>query len=345
MRWLKSSENCQRMILKQYFFALTSAILLVGIPMGRAVAQPETQTAGKPAVPPVTPEAPPATYPEGLISFPADDRFAKYFFIVGKKERTLWVLEREGEKLKILENFETDIGKNQGEKTKANDHKTPTGIYFLQKHLTQPEIPFNLYGSQAFTTDYPNVFDKRDAKTGSGIWLHAVPDTVALTRGSRGCVVVRNDVIKKLAKYVLLGQTPLVIFNEVKFLSFEEHQNLRKKFLDFFERWKETWANQDVDSYIRFYDSTFKNDQMDYDRWYKHKKKMKALYSSIQVELSPPLIISNKDQVVLRTLQKYKSNLHEDFGEKTIHARGTPDDGLYGFKIIREDWRPVQDKN
>jgi murein L,D-transpeptidase YafK len=324
------------MILKQYLLIISQVIVALGLFAGPALAQTEA---------PAAKDSSPAVYPEGLISFPDDERFAKYFFVVGKKERTLWVLERAGEKLKILEAVETDIGKNEGEKTKANDHKTPTGIYFLQKHLVSPEIPFQLYGSQAFTTDYPNIFDQRDAKTGSGIWLHAVPDTVPLTRGSRGCVVVRDAVINKLSKYVMLGQTPLVIFNEVKFLTFEEHQLIQKKFLDFFDKWRETWANQDVDSYMRFYDSSFRNDRMDYRKWYRHKKKMKNLYSSIQVELSPPLIISNKDQVVLRTLQHYKSNLHEDFGEKTIHARGTPDDGLFGFKIIREDWIPVANKN
>ncbi len=283
-----------------------------------------------------TPE--PASYPEGLISIPDNDHFSKFVFVVGKKERTLWVIERMGDELKIIESFATDMGKNDGEKTKANDSRTPTGIYFLQKRMTQPEIPFSLYGNLAFATDYPNIFDKRDAKTGSGIWLHAVPDSVALTRGSRGCVVVRNQVIQKLQKYVKLGQTPLVIFNEVHFVTYEKHLELRKKYRDFFEGWRKTWEEQDVDSYIRFYDASFKNDQMDYKKWYRHKKRLKALYKSIKVDLSTPLIIQNKDQVVIRTLQKYASDLHQDFGEKTIHARESVNDGMFGFKIIREDW-------
>ena len=286
-----------------------------------------------------------AIYPEGLISVPDDPYFSKYVFVVGKKERVLWVYQKDGDKLKIVEKFETDVGKKDGEKTKANDHKTPTGIYFLLKHMSQPEIPFSLYGSQAFSTDYPNIFDKREAKTGSGIWLHAVPDNVPLTRGSRGCVVVRNDVIKKLAPYVKLGQTPLVIFNEVKMLTYAQHLENKKKHLEFFEKWRSTWETQDVDSYIRFYDQTFRNDQMSYRQWYRHKKRMKALYTEIKVELSAPLIIANKDQVVLRTIQHYKSNLHEDRGEKTIHARATPEDGLFGYKIIREDWVDLGPKN
>lgn len=290
--------------------------------------------------------SPEAIYPEGLISIPDNDLFSKYVFVVGKKRRTLWVYERVGDQLKIVESFATDIGKNDGEKTKANDHKTPTGIYFLQKKMSQPDIPFQLYGNLAFTTDYPNIFDKREAKTGSGIWLHAIPDSVPLTRGSRGCVVVRNEVIKKLQDYVKLGQTPLVIYNDINFVTFEKHSELKRKYLAFFEGWRMSWQDQDVDSYIRFYDETFRNDQMNYKQWYNHKKKLKGLYKTINVDLSTPLIIQNKDQVVIRTMQKYASDLHKDYGQKTIHARESVNDGPFGFKIIREDWRetpsPIQ---
>lgn len=282
-------------------------------------------------------------YPEGVISLPSDDQhFSKFLFVVGKKERTLWVYERQGELLRLVEKFDTDIGKNHGDKKKENDQKTPTGIYFLQKKLAQPEIPFNLYGSLAFTTDYPNIFDKRDYKTGSGIWLHAIPDSVPLTRGSRGCVVVRDHVIKKLQDYVKLKQTPIVIFDEIRFVSETEHLETQKRYLEFFQSWRKTWEEQDVDSYIKYYDSTFKNAQMNYTQWYQHKKNLKKLYKYIKVQLGSPLIIQNKDQVVIRTLQHYESDLHKDFGEKTIHARTSPEDGIFGFKIIREDWLEVK---
>jgi len=214
------------------------------------------------------------------------------------------------------------------------------GIYFLEKELTQPEIPFDLYGNLAFTTDYPNIFDRREQKTGYGIWLHAVPDTVPLTRGSRGCVVVRNDVVKTLKQFVKLGQTPIVIYDQISYLNTADYKNQRQKFLNFFESWRTAWESQDVDSYIKYYDSTFKNDQMNYRQWFRHKKKLKDLYTFIKVELGPPLILQNKDQVVIRTVQRYTSNLHSDFGEKTIHARF---DTNNGFKIIREDWKPLPD--
>jgi murein L,D-transpeptidase YafK len=279
-------------------------------------------------------------YPAGLIALSEDSHFANYSFVVDKSHRTLNVYEWKGQDLQKIAEYPADIGKQTGDKMKENDHKTPVGIYFLQKAMTQPEIPFNLYGNLAFATDYPNIFDRRDDKTGSGIWLHAVPDSVPLTRGSRGCVVVRNDVIKDLRKYVRLEQTPILIFDEVKYIDAHQYQSQRKKFLTDFEAWRSAWESQDVDAYIKYYDPTFRNDSMNFKQWYQHKKRLKGFYSFIKVDLAPPLILQNKDQVVIRTLQRYESNIHKDYGEKTIHARLSP---KFGFQIIREDWRPISD--
>lgn len=273
--------------------------------------------------------------PQGLVSLSDPSLYSPYFFLVDKNRRFLRVYKNEAGTPKLVVEVPSDLGRNKGPKLKENDFKTPVGIYFLQEKKSQPEIPFSLYGSMAFTTDYPNIFDKREAKTGSGIWLHSVPDTIPLTRGSRGCVVVRNNVIKDLEQYVKLGQTPLIIFEDLKELSTAEYEKQRTEFVQFVDTWRSAWQKDDVDTYMKFYDPTFKNDQMDFDRWYKHKKRLKGLYKSIEVNISSPLIVWNSNQVVIRFFQQYKSDMHEDFGEKIIHANYSPDSG---FKIVREDW-------
>jgi murein L,D-transpeptidase YafK len=280
------------------------------------------------------------TYPAGLIALSEDSLFSSHSFVVDKSKRMLYVYEWKNNDLTKIAEYPADIGKKTGDKTRRNDARTPVGIYFLQREMTQPAIPFETYGSLAFSTDYPNIFDQRDGKDGSGIWLHAVPDTVPLTRGSRGCVVVRNDVIRSLKQYVKLEQTPVLIFDEVKYLTKAEYLDQRKKYLQDFENWRTAWEKQDVDSYIKYYDETFRNDDMNYRQWYRHKKKLKDLYAFIKVQLAPPVILQEKDQVVIRTIQRYESNLHTDYGEKTIHARLSPE---VGFKIIREDWKPLSD--
>lgn len=311
--------------------AVSASVILSTLLFAFAIATPHSATSQ-------TETKAEAKLPAGLIALSKEEGFSNYSFVVDKTKRTLSVYETVGDEIKLVEEHPADIGKNSGPKTRENDHKTPVGIYFLESELSQPAIPFATYGNLAFTTDYPNIFDRRELKTGYGIWLHAVPDTVPLTRGSRGCVVVRNDVVKLLKKYVTLGQTPILIYDEVEYLNSAEYKTQKTKFLTDFENWRTAWETQDVDTYIKYYDDTFRNDQMNYKQWYRHKKKLKNLYSYIKVNLSSPLILKNKDQVVIRTVQRYESNLHRDYGVKTIHARWSPE---VGFKIIREDWKPL----
>lgn len=276
--------------------------------------------------------------PSGIVQISKDPQIASPIFVVDKSKRFLQVWKLENDLPHMVSEYPADIGKRKGEKTKENDHRTPVGIYFLNTKKTQPEIPFELYGSRAFTTDYPNVFDRREAKGGHGIWLHAIPDKTALTRGSRGCVVVRDQVIHELENVILLKKTPLIINENVDINNLEQYKKRQTELNASIETWRAAWESEDIDSYLHFYDETFKNDKMDIKQWATHKRKIKGLYQFIKVALGHPMILMNKDQVVIRMTQKYTSDLHTDYGVKTIHAFYSPQ---YGFKIVREDWAPL----
>ncbi len=279
------------------------------------------------------------TFPSALLQISETDAFSRYVLLVDKAERKLSVFARNGETIQKVDEYPTDIGKKDGNKTKRDDARTPEGIYFLEKKLQQPEIPFNLYGNLAFTTNYPNLFDRRENKTGSGIWLHAIPDTVPLTRGSRGCVVVRNEVIKKLSDYIKLKETPILIFDHVSYISKEEHEKRRKEMSGFIENWRQAWETQDIEKYMQFYDSSFSAPGFGFDSWKSHKANLKEKYEFIKVGLSQPYIIVHNDQMIIKTLQRYESNQHTDYGVKTIYAVHTEG----GYKIIREEWVPAKE--
>jgi len=278
----------------------------------------------------------PELLPAPLLQISETDAFSRYVLLVDKEQRKLTVFERNGEKIKKVNEYPADIGKAGGNKTKRDDHKTPEGIYFLEERLTQPKIPFSLYGAMAFTTNYPNLFDRREKKTGSGIWLHAIPDTVPLTRGSRGCVVVRNEVIKKLADYIKLRETPILIFDHVNYLSKDDHEKRRQELNAFIESWRQAWENQDIEKYMTFYDKDFKAPGFNFNSWKNHKANLKSKYEFIKVHLSQPYIVQHNDQLLVKTLQRYESDKHVDYGVKTIYALKSGDT----YKIIREEWTP-----
>jgi murein L,D-transpeptidase YafK len=279
-------------------------------------------------------------FPASLLQISETEAFSKFVLLVDKEKRILTVFERNGEQIKKIQEYPADIGKNGGNKTKRDDARTPEGIYFLEKRMTPPEIPFNLYGVLAFTTNYPNLFDKRENKTGSGIWLHAVPDTVPLTRGSRGCVVVRNEVIKKLADYIKLRETPILIFDHVDYVSKEEHIKRRSEMTEFIEQWRAAWEAGDIEKYMGFYDKDFKAPGFNFGSWRAHKAHLKTTYEYIKVHLSQPYIVAHHDQLMVKTLQRYESDKHVDYGVKTVYAIKFKD----GYKIVREEWSPFNQK-
>lgn len=261
--------------------------------------------------------------------------YSPYAFVVDKKARTLTVWHQDGDLLTSVASFPADLGKFEGEKKNQGDKKTPNGIYFLQKQLEGPGLNFNMYGKRAFTTDYPNFFDRLDHKTGNGIWLHAVPDTVPLTRGSSGCVVVRNEVILNISQYVKLGKTPIIIQDEVELLDSEKAKNANAQLTGLVEKWRTAWEAKDIESYISFYGANFHSMKMNRDQYKKYKANLNETYKTLQVKFSRPVIYAYKDRAVVRFLQSYTSDQHSDFGEKVLYLSKEGDD----YKIIGEDWQ------
>lgn len=271
--------------------------------------------------------------PNEILQISDDPNIQSSIMIADKSERKLYFFESEASLTAPL-SFEIDIGKKDGAKTKRNDKKTPEGIYLLQKKMTQPEIPFDQYGSLAFTTDYPNVFDKFENKTGDGIWLHSVPDTVPLNRGSKGCVVLRNENIQKLSDQISLNRSHLIINAKTDWVDSKVHEAKKNKVVTWLKNWKEYWQQQDLDNYIKLYSDDFSAPSFNKKSWLKHKEKLKGIYKTITIDFSKPSIFHTKNQYVVKFVQNYSSDMHQDKGIKTLYLIENGDD----IQILREEW-------
>ncbi len=276
-----------------------------------------------------------APVPAGLVQLPpASQYYSPYAFVVDKANRQLSVWHQTGNGLKEVASFTADLGKNAGDKRGEGDRKTPEGIYFLLDRLEGNSLDFKLYGKRAFTTDYPNFFDRSEGKTGSGIWLHAVPDDVPLTRGSRGCVVVRNDVILDLTKYVTLKRTPILIQSTTERLPAAELNKITSDLNQWVESWRAAWESKNIDSYIGFYGEGFKSMNMSKNQWKRYKQNLNSLYKEIQVKISRPAILADRNRAIVRFLQEYTSDKKSDFGEKVLYLKREGD----GYRIVGEQW-------
>lgn len=314
--------------------------ILLAFSLGTALAEEKPELNGASSKPDPTPVTPaPNLVPEGLVQLGGGRYFSSHAFVMDKATRTLTVWKNEAAGPTLVMAVAADFGRNNGDKVASGDHKTPEGIYFFQEAKEGAELNFDEYGVKAFTLDYPNFFDSREKKSGNGIWLHAIPDTKSLLRGSRGCVVVRNDIIKMLSPFITLKRTPMLIQDNVKFVSKDDAAKARGIWGAWLEEWRATWETKDLDAYIGKYGDSFKALGMSKDKWRQYKKSLSEKYSFIKVTLADPVVIRHNDEMVVRFLQDYSSDKNADFGEKTLYLHRNADDP---FKIIGEEWQAAR---
>lgn len=277
--------------------------------------------------------------PAEVLNLSEDKNIQTNALLADKTSRQLYMMQISNFNLGQTDSvFDIDIGKNDGNKTKRDDKKTPEGIYVLQQKKIPPEIPFETYGTMAFTTNYPNVFDKFENKTGSGIWLHSVPDNVALNRGSKGCVVLRNDAIKKVDGHISLNKTLLIINNQIHWLPGDEHDKKKAEAMGWLNSWKNLWETQDLKAYIENYSDQFSDPTYNKQSWLKHKETLKEKYKYVKVSISNPNIFNLKDQYLFQFVQDYESDGHKDKGVKNLYV--IQEGGK--FKILREEWAALE---
>jgi murein L,D-transpeptidase YafK len=321
------------------FLRVISLVTIGQIAIGLSnLSQAETTLSSDPvAVRPL-----PGLVPDNLVVMGDGTAFSEYALIADKSKRTLtlWHYEpQEGgpRKLKLVDAYPMDIGKAGGDKVANGDHKTPEGIYFPQEMLDGSKINFDLYGVRIFTLNYPNFFDRRAKKTGYGIWLHAVPDTQSLLRGSRGCVVVRNEIVTKLTPYINLKKTPVIIVDEVKYVSEKEIKARQEKINQWIANWRAAWQTKDIEKYISFYDNDFRALGMSRNHWKRFKDSLNQRYSEISVKISSPVFFGRNNEAILNFMQSYDSSGLKDYGRKTLHLRM---DAQGEYKILGEEWAP-----
>jgi murein L,D-transpeptidase YafK len=310
--------------------------MTVAFALGLSIGHADNASNSKPDPIPVTPTK--DTLPEALVQLGLGKYFSDHAFVMDKANRTLTVWKQVGDRISLVTAVAADFGRNSGDKTNSGDHRTPEGIYFFQELKEGSELNFDEYGVRAFTLDYPNFYDSQEKKSGSGIWLHAIPDSKSLLRGSRGCVVVRNDVIKALSSYIVLKRTPILIQDNVKYVSTTVAAQIRQRWRTWLEVWRQSWESKNLDQYISHYADTFRSMSMNRDQWRQFKKNLADKYSFIKIAVAEPIVIHHNHKLVVRFLQDYQSDKNADFGEKTLYLRR---EGENEFKIIGEEWAPT----
>lgn len=161
-------------------------------------------------------------------------------------------------------------GRNDGPKQVEGDGKTPEGIYFATRHVTQPYIATR-YGSRALPLDYPSRIDRRHRRGGSAIWLHGTNQPL-MANNSNGCVVLKNEHIDQVAQYVELKRTPIIIVGRLTWWTEQKAQLAARKILSAVEQWQTAMLHGSYIEYSRWYAAESRPGMRWWQQWCRQRK-------------------------------------------------------------------------
>jgi murein L,D-transpeptidase YafK len=247
--------------------------------------------------------------PRYVMQMTQEQQFA---LVVDTTRARLYVYSNDNGRPRFVTDYYVSSGKQGALKTREGDLKTPIGVYHVTSSLSQKKLP-DFYGSGAFPINYPNIWDRRLGRNGHGIWLHGTPsDTFSRPpRASDGCVVLANTDLDALAKHVQIGLTPVIISDQVEWVSEASWTAERQAFMKQFEQWRTDWESLDTDRFLQNYSRKFSSGEQDFDGFARNKRQVNAGKQWIKVGASRISMFRSpgkEDLVTVTFDQDYRSS-------------------------------------
>ncbi len=257
-----------------------------------------------------------------------------YAILVEKYSQKLFLFSIK-DNFQLLKTYNCSTGRVTGNKKESGDLKTPEGIYYFSEIKEEGELD-SKYGVRAFVMDYPNRFDQVEKRNGFGIWLHATnePNRTMLPYNTQGCVIVNNDDIMELSKYITVNRTPIIVENEINYSYPEQTTTESDRIEIFINNWIKSWKSRDINKYMQNYYKHFYSEKKNWRRWRNYKRKLFSNYSDIEVIVEDLSILKKDNNFIVNFRQKYISDQYSDYGIKRLYLYKDTED----FKIIGEEW-------
>ena len=239
-----------------------------------------------------------------------DDNYL-HAIAVDLKQSRLFVFENDDGYPRKVDDFFVSMGRGGPRKEKRGDLRTPLGVYFVQSYIP-PQKLADKYGSGAYPINYPNAWDSFLGRTGSGIWLHGTRSGTynRPPMASEGCVVLPNDDLLEVGSYISLGQTPVLIGYDLKWLSRDQWKQQQQQVSGIFNQWIADWNSLNTEDYLSHYSKDFSNGKKDFNLWVAHKRRVAQYKTFVDVKTSDVSILMhpNDDVMVATFFQKYASD-------------------------------------
>lgn len=246
-----------------------------------------------------------------------------HVIVVDQSRHRMFLFENRNGLPVYVDDFYITIGKKGAGKIIEGDQKTPLGVYFVTQFIESGKLP-DLYGDGAFPINYPNIWDRRSGRTGTGIWLHGTPSEIFSRppEDSDGCVIISNDDLKSLAPYIDEDQTtPVILAKEIDWVTKTEWQLRQKSFYSYLEQWRKDWESRDADLYLRHYSKDYEGLGKDYNSWAKHKRRVNPSKAFIKVNLVDTSIFIYPDGTDPILVVTFKQNYSSDNFQRVFRKR------------------------
>jgi len=263
--------------------------------------------------------------PYNLISLES-----RYAILVEKSTQQLYLYQAQEDVFHLIKSYTCSTGKNRGDKEESGDLKTPEGCYFFREIFQDQQLP-SKYGVKAFVTDFPNELDRKEGKKGNGIWLHGL-DKPLLPYDTQGCVALHNSDLEELSGYIDLFSTPIIIEENIRYVSYEAIQKEKKEACALLKHWNDSWKNKELEEFIQCYSrDRFGKQKLNSLR--QTKSALNSTYKFIDVLLKDINIVRHDTTLITGFVQVYESDRFKSTGFKKLYFQKNSDI----YKIVGED--------
>ena len=184
--------------------------------------------------------------------------WSRYALAVDASLSRLYVFENTPDGLQLVQDFYAAVGKMGVDKNAYGDRRTPAGVYYLINQY-EPRKLFDIYGEGAIALNYPNEFDRRLGRTGSGIWLHGSPrnNFARITQATDGCIALANPDLQWLRGRIDMRRTPIVVAQQLQWVRQDQTRKPHQDFETALERWRGAKSSGTVANVSFFYTPDF----------------------------------------------------------------------------------------
>lgn len=240
-------------------------------------------------------ERPPVgAIPSQFIDLPAS---TKHAIAVDASRSRLYLFENGPQGLQLVADHYASIGKLGAEKSVQGDQRTPIGVYYITSRLEGGQLT-DFYGVGALPLNYPNEYDRRLGRTGSGIWLHGVPSEnyARSPQSTDGCVALANPELKTIMDRVQPRSTPVVISRSLDWVEPRELEDHRRSLRNLMEGWRVARSSGDINRLMAFYSPQFASGSKDLQQWRQVLEREATVQRGRTVQLKDVAILGWRDR-------------------------------------------------